>query len=353
MYMQTDIATSATRVFHMEEPRIDPAARRAEIEQVIALATSAIPKGQMRKLGTLSFAPARDDDDHSYFGQIRSEPIGSSGLEFRFPISARGTGDRDIVTIAAELADFAQRISRRTSGLKKLAAIVREIADEALKPAQGGIAEMRLVAIGATPGYTAEQFKMTVDVEMLGDDLTAGIERVCEATMSDGLDRLEERLRELAAKHVKRRQILAEAKVAGASGWIDDSALRVLELSGLGRRAGVDVLRLDRQVDLHFGGENGYDVKGGVYWDDGVVRGYVENRDREKTYRLEAKVLTLKSDVLPSTVAACLVGRHLGEVLEFDYVPANALIVEVRESGDWLYLQLEIGRSPIEQAIAG
>ena len=210
---------------------------------------------------------------------------------------------------------------------------------------------MRLVAIGATPGYTEEHWKITVDVEMLGDDLTLGVERVCEHAMSGGMDRLEERLQQLAAKHVARRRTLAEAKVAGASGWIDDAALRVLDVSGLGRSAAMEMLRLDRQVDFSFGGDDGYDLMGGVYWDDGVVRGYVENRERGNTYRLEAQILTIESGRLPSTIKGSLVGRHLREVLEFGYVPGNALIVEARESGDWLYLTLEIGRSLIERAV--
>lgn len=351
--MQSDIAATATPAFHIDPPRIDPVVRLAEVERVIALATAAIPKAQMRKLGDLSFAPARDDDDHSYFGQIRSQPIGASGLEFRFPVSARGTGHRNLGSIAAELVESARCISVRTGGLKKLAGIIRDIANEAIKHAQGGIAEMRIVAIGATPGRNADQFKVTVDLEMLGDDLTIGIERVCEHTMSGGLDRLEKSIGELAAKHVKRRRLLAEAKVAGASGWIDDSALRILDISGLGRTAGMELLRLDRQIDMTFGGPDGYDLTGGVHWDDGVVRGQVESRTRGRMYRLQAKVLTLQSGLLPSTIVASLTGRHLGEVLEFEYVPANALIVGVQEAGGWTYLELEIGRSPIDNAIAG
>lgn len=352
MYMQNDIAAAATPVFHVDLPRIDPAKRRAEVEQVIALATAAIPKTQMRKLGRLSFAAARDDDDHSYFGQIRSEPIGTSGVELRYPISARGTGDRDLDQVVAELVEVSDCVSRAARTLKKLGTLVREVADEALRTAKGGIAEMRVVAIGVTPGRTEKQLRVTVDVEMLGDDLTAGIERVCKHAHSGGIDRIEERLKELADKHITRRKVLAQAKVIGTTGWIDDSALRILDLSGLGRAAALKLLSQNRQVNISFGGDSGYDLMGGVHWDDGVIRGYVENHDRESTFRLEAEVLTIQAKGLPETIIASLVGRHLGELIDISYIPGSALITEVEESGDWLYLRLEIGASTIRDALA-
>jgi hypothetical protein len=344
MYMQKDIAAAAVPKFHIDEPRIDPANRQAEIEQVITLATAVIPKAQMKKLGRLSFAAARDDDDYSYFGQIRSEAIGNSGLEFRFSMPARDTGHNDLTAIAAEVAEGAIRIARTAGGLRKIASSIRENAESALKPAASGIAQMRVVAVGITP---EPHVKITVDVEMLCDDLSLGIERVSEQTSGGGLDRLEERLATLAAKHIERRSALAQAKVAGATGWIDDSAVRILEISGLGRATALEMLRHDRQIDFCFGGDRGYDFTGGVYWDDGVVRGYVENRDRANPFRLEAKVLTIEANRLPASVIANLLGRHLGEVIDIDFIPGNSLIVGVEEWGEWLYLRLEIGRTLI------
>ncbi|MBB4155051.1 hypothetical protein GGQ80_002968 [Sphingomonas jinjuensis] len=351
--MQNDIAAAAAPLFHIDPPQIDPAKRKAELERIIEIATAALTKTQIRKLGGLSFAAARDDDDHSYFGQIRSEPIGASGVEYRFPVPARKTGDRDLVLVAAALVGGATHMARAERGLKKIGAGYRDLAEAAIEAGRGGIAEMRVVAIGATPGKTAEELKMTVDVEMLGDDLMPGIERVSEFADAHGLDRMEERLKGLAAKHVERRNVLARAKVLGSTGFIDDSALRVLDISGFGRAAALELLRSDRQVNFSFGGETGYDMTAGVYWNDGVVRGYVENRERGSTFRLEAMVLLLESNGLPDTIKAGLLGRHLGEAIDFRFIPGNALITGVEESGDWLYLTLEIGTSPIETAIGG
>ena len=353
MYIQNDIAAAAAPLFHIDPPRIDPVERSAEIDRVIEIATAAIPKAQMRKLGGLSFAPARDDDDYSYFGQIRSEPIGATGLEFRFPLSARGTGDRDIPLVAAELVESAGRVTRASRKLKGLAEIYCELAEEAIQAAKGGIAEMRVAAVGVTPGRIAEEIEVTIDVEMLGDDLTFAIDRVSKPTHSAGIDRMEQKLKELAAQHVARRETLARAKVAGATGFIDDSALRIVDVSGLGRAAAIDMLRLERQIDFSFGGAEGYDLMGGVHWDGGVVRGYVENRARGNIFRLEARVLLLEKNKLPATIIASLLGRHLGEVVDFRFIPGNALITEVQESGEWLYLTLEIGTSPIEAAVCG
>ncbi|MGP7795606.1 hypothetical protein [Sphingomonas sp. CLY1604] len=349
--MQNDIVATPAPVFNINPPHVDPVERRAEIDLVIELATAAIPKAQMRKLGRLSYAPARDDDDFSYFAEIRSEPIGASGLEFRFPMPASEMGRNDPVDIAAEVADGAVQIALGASRLRKVVGIVREIADDALRPAVGGIAEARIVAIGMTPDRAGGDAKVTVDVEMLGDDLTMNVERACEFVEHGGLDRLEQRLQEFAAKHIARRALLARAKVSGTPGWIDDSASRILDHAGFDRGQAFGMLRSDRQVDFTFRGKNGHDTMGSVYWDDGVVRGYVEDCSRGRAFRLEAKVLTIKCSCLPATIAASLVGRSLGELIEIDYIPGNALIIEAEELGDRLQLRLEIGETSIKEAI--
>ena len=148
-----------------------------------------------------------------------------------------------------------------------------------------------------------------------------------------------------------RQEVLARAKVAGATGFIDDSALCILDASGLGRAAAVDMLRLDRQVEFSFGGDDGYDLMGGVHWDDGVIRGYVENRERGNTFRLDAKVLLLERERLPGATLASLLGRHMADVVDIALIPGCALVTGCTESGEWLYLDLEIGQTPIEEAV--
>ena len=348
MYMQNDIAAAAPQGPHFRDPKVDPVLRRAEIDEVIAAATAAMPKATMRKLVRLSFASAADDDDHSSFGQIRSEPIGASGLEFRFPMPARDTGRRDLDRLVTSLVEAAVAIARASSKLTKYVDLVREAAEEAIGPATGGISAMRVVAIGVTPELPGVGMRTTVDVEMLGCDLRPGVER---ATYHD-FDGIERRLKELALKHVERRTALAQARVAGATGWIDDAVPLIAAEAGIGLADLVSRLRDQPDVEFYFGGEEGYDLTGAAYWVDGTIRGFVEDRTRGATFRLQTDQLTIEANGLPATIVADLVGRRLREVVDLRFIPTSALIVDVHESGDWLYLDLEIGRSTVEGTLA-
>lgn len=347
MYMQNDIVAAATKGPHITEPRIDPVARRAELEQVIAAATAAIPKALMKKLGKLSIADAMDDDDHYYFGQIRSEPVGKSGIEFRYPMPARNTGERGLEQTIEKLVESAVHVARVAGKLKKYVELMQEAADEAIASAKGGIWPMRVVAIGITPSRGDDHLLTTVDVEMLGCDLKRGIDRAAEYS----IEKVEERLQKLAAVHIERSKALAQVTVAGGTGWIDDAAVRIVDAAGLPREQVLAILQSERQVEFSFGGEEGWDLMGGVHWDDGTLRGYIENRDRDATYRLEANQLLIPSKGLPATIIATLVGRRLRDVVDLDAIPPSALILHVEESGDWLYIDLEIGRSLIEHVV--
>jgi hypothetical protein len=55
---------------------------------------------------------------------------------------------------------------------------------------------------------------------------------------------------------------------------------------------------------------------------------------------------------LPAAAIARLMGRRLRDVVDLRFIPETAIIVGVQESDPWLYLDLEIGRSTIEKALA-
>jgi hypothetical protein len=350
--MQNDIAAAADIVSkgpHIDAPRIDPAVRKAEIDYVVTAANAALPKTVLKKLGALSLAAASEDDAPSYFAQIRSEPIGNSGCEFRFPLPARNTGRRDLDATVAELVDAALRFAKTGSKLRSYATLIREMAEEAIAPATGGIARMRVSAVGVTPHYSEGEIDTTIDIEMLGEDLTSGIERVTERDT----DKLDGKLAKLVAKHLERRKALAQAKAVGATGWIDDAALRIINAAGFDLAEIVGMLRTQRDVEFSYGGEDGYDVSGALGWRDGVIDGFAERRYTGGLFRLDGRVLTIETKGLLATVIADLVGRRLRDVIDLALIPENALIVDFSESGEWLYLELEISRSPIEAALGG
>lgn len=281
MFMQNRIAAAAKGA-HMCAPRIDPERRRAEIDQVLAAANTALPKAALRKLGKLSFAPAIADDDKAYHAQIRSEPIGRSGLEFRCPIPATG-GDGDLDGLVDKVVEAAVVTARISSKLGEWSKVVRELADGGIEPATGGIANMRVLAIGATPDLHGGELKPTIDVEMLACDLRVGVERVSERDFGG----LEEKLGKLVAVHLARSKVLAQAKVQGTSGWVDDAALLIIDAAGFDREDILATMASREEVEFSFGGDEGHDVMGALYWSNGVIKGYAERRDVGKLYRLD------------------------------------------------------------------
>lgn len=344
MYMQNDIVAAASKGPHIAPPRVDPAVRQAEIDYILETANAALPKSIQKKLGRLSLAPASEDNDRNYFAQIRSEPIGAAGLEFRYPIPVRDTGEGGMDSHIANIVEAAVLTAGQASTLRRWTATMREMVLAIVDPASSGFAPMRFVAVGIKPVTSNGQMDITIDVEMLGCDLTTGIERVTAREVHHVKSELET----LVETHFARRKTLAQAKVAGASGFVDEAALRIIDAARLDRAEILGLLRDRREVDFSFGGDEGYDVRGALFWVDGVISGYAERRNAGVLFRLDDKRLTIEATGLPATIIATLPGKRLREVVDIDIVPPNALILDVADSGDLLYFDLAIGRRGIE-----
>ena len=276
MYMQNDIAATADAVAKgptIDAPRIEPAVRQAEIDYILAVASAALPKTALRKLGGLSLAAASEDNAQSYFA---ADPVGTDRqFGVRVPLSdppARDTGRQDLDATVAKVVEAASQVAPTGPKLRKYAALIRDMAEETIAPATGGIARMRIAAIGVTRVSSEGAVSTTIDVEMLGCDLTSGIERVTERDT----DNLEVKLAKLVAAHLERRKALAQAKAAGASGWIDDAALRIIDAAGFDRADVVAMVRSKREVEFSYGGEDGYEVSGALGWRNGVIEGFAE-----------------------------------------------------------------------------
>lgn len=345
MYMQNDIVAAAIKGPHIDAPRIDPAVRQAEIDYILTTANAALPKAVLKKLGGLSLARASQDNDNAYFAQIRSEPIGPSGVEFRYPIPARATGEGGLDGHVANIVEAAVGVAKPSRAMRDWTDAMRQIGQEAIQPATGGIWPMRAVAVGATPIYAQGRMDVTIDVEMLGCDLSVGIERAT----AHGPDEIEVKLAKLVETHLLRSRTLAQAKVAGATGWIDEAALNIIDVAGLDRAEILTLVRDRHDVEFSFGGEEGYDVSGALYWVDGVITGFAERRTKAGLYRLGGKTLTIETRGLPATIISSMLGRRLREVVDLEIIPESALIVDINEADDLLYLELEIARRPIEE----
>ena len=340
MYMQNDIvaAPSSPRI---RDRHIDATRQPDELNQIVVAATAAMPAHILEVLGSLSPALARNGD-HCIEPQIRSEPIGASRCEFRYPVPASAPELSDVDGMVTALVAAAVQTAYSIPALEEWVERVRTMAERAIRPTNGALAPIEITAIGVTPYFDGDEFETTIDFTTLGSDLKPTTQRVSESE----LFRLEENLKQRVATHIVRREVLAAAMVAGVTGWVDDAALGIMAAAGLDRAETLGMLATTRDIEFSFGGEHGEDRTGELFWENGVIRCYVE---QGAAFQLEGSELSIPK-VLPGTIVATLPGRCLRDVVDLELIPANALIVEVVEDPSWLKLRLEIGRTPIEEA---
>ena len=344
MFMQNEIVGTAAPTFHLKEIRIDPAKCRAELETVVALANAG--RRGIKKLGEFSVSLAREDDDHSYFTQIRAVPSsGFGGCEFRYDMPARNTGNRDLESTAKQLLASARAFAR-LEGLDEVADQVRAFAARVTEPATTGTVPMRVVAFGMTVGTNGSHIGFVLDVEALGDDLRPGMIRV-HAHEEHGL---QEKLEKVVRRHVALQAKRDLAFASRALGWIDETAVAILDASGMTRQQAFALLRESRQFEFYFGGEEGCDNGASLFWEDGVVYGSLDPVDNRSA--ICGNRLTILRPPIPDTLLTAWAGRRFGDVASHDYIPADALVTRVENTGDWVYIDFVAPMRQIDEGLA-
>ncbi|WP_242154035.1 hypothetical protein [Sphingomonas sp. BAUL-RG-20F-R05-02] len=343
--MRNDNTAAQPASPYIKEPWIDPVSHRAEVEHVIAAAMAAITAPILKRLKRLRIVEATGDYGGENHLQIGSDAIGRSGIEFRFAMPAWRTGVQQLGPVIADLVRSATRLANTASRLREFGELLSDIAAAAIAPAASGMAPMSVVAVGIYP-RPDRWLTITVDVRMLACDLSVGVERVSGGSTTF----IGDQLAGLVAAHLRRRSALAQAIVAGGSGWIDDVAARLLDLSGIDLAHACELLRCRSDLEFGYGGVGSCRSIGSVHWSDGTIRADVASRGAQDFFRVYHDVLSIEAEKLPATVAASLAKRRLRDVIDFDIIPADALIVDVREADGRLRLTLQIGRRVIQHA---
>ncbi|UAJ10684.1 hypothetical protein [Polymorphobacter megasporae] len=324
---------------HLVPPTNTSCRRSAVLDEVAATANYAISGTLLEKFGPLTLAVSREEPDFSYFGQIKSKPLSAFGdCEFRFDIPAGDSeayGTHPLVeALLTELGAF----HRARPAVRKRAAAARKLAEKLLSRASNGRSDIRLLAIGLkTVGD--DDFSIIADVRTLGYDLQLGVDRIRSRNLAD----FETDLAAMVDVHLLREREFASAEAAGVSYWIDEAALLILDASGFSRAEVFAEMRDRRVMEFYFGGDAGWDLSAALYWENGTLVGDVENR--RDGWRLEADVFTLKGACFPETVISTLIGRRMRDVIDFPFVPREAIITDLPDwSEGWLYLKLANGK---------
>ena len=340
MFTQKDIEAVSDKSFRFTEPRIDPAARQAKLEAVLEIANGS--PDQPKRLSKFSIASARDDDASTYFTQIRAKPgKGFGGCEFRFNMPACDPFNMEVNHTAKELLEAAH-LFLGIPAVGRYAILIRKAVLKILEPTTKDLFPVKLLAIGYVTNNASSP--LAVDVEMLDRDLAMRMHRISGAD----IEHVEDKLAKEVAKHVFRAKLRCQATASRAIGWIDDAALRILDASGLSRSDAIAYLRRDRWVEFYFGGSDGYDLTAALYWEDGVIKGDVE--DNKDAWRFEADMLVVHKTHIPETVLVAWPGRRFGDVIEHRFIPSDAIVTSVDGDPDgWLFVKLAIGNTLVDE----
>lgn len=198
---------------------------------------------------------------------------------------------------------------------------------------------MKVAAIGLYPHFYGDDVHLTLDIEMLGDDLQLGIERVSGwmkemAKLQSGLDRK-------VARHTELIRRQRELDAAGALCWIDEIALRITNEAGL-RIADVIGLLSDRpEIELLYSRSGSAPFRCWIRWSGGVLRGGAGNA--ADIWQCSGGLMSIKDLDLPSTLDCAMPGQSLGTLFDHPLIPAEAIITNWHNLGGLTSIPIRIG----------
>lgn len=326
-----------------------------EIDRVLSIANSRL--AVLPGVESFEIAPMKGDAHHrECHTQIRANPlVASQHVEFRYCLPLHNSGCGGFNDLAWDLVGRAHQFLA-DSQLAKLGARARSAIEPIIAGAVGASIDPRLVAVGMSFEFAERTPRICADIEMLGNDLILAVERVV------GLDveHLEREVARSVRDHERRDAVRSRAINGRASGWIDQTALRLIDAAGLGRRQTIGMIANEGWVNLTFCGSGGEQFDATLHQADGVIIGWTMPRDRG--WGLKHGDLIIWGKGMPDILRDSLTGRRVGEVFQNPELPADAVIAIVDETtsvdpecdGDdqtdgWLRLMLEIPIAEIDE----
>lgn len=326
-----------------------------ELDRVLKIANSRL--AVLPGVESFEIAPMKGDAHHrEYHTQIRANSlIASQPVEFRYCLPLHHSGWGDFNDLAWDLVGRAHQFLA-DGELAKLGARARSAIEPIIAGAAGVSTSPRLVAVGISFEFAERTPRICADIEMLGNDLVLAVERVV------GLDveHLEREVARSVRDHERRDAVRSRAISAHASGWIDQTALRLIDAAGLGRRQTIEMIAREGWVNFTFCGNDGDDFDASLHLADGLIVGWTMPRDRGWSLKLGDLIVWGKG--MPETLRSSLIGRGVGEIFQNPELPANAVIVLVEETTSvdpesdsddqtdgWLRLMLEIPIAEIDE----
>lgn len=318
------VAATAVGATRLTVPAAPTPAREIELSEILRIANARV--AVLPWVTGFEVAPVRDDaDNRRYQAQIRAIPVDEgTGVEVRYQMplaDSRGSGFGD------RAWDLLNSTHRFYSGCEfaRLGARAQAAIRAALET-DGSAPTPRLVAVGIAFDFAYNEPRVTADVEMLGHDLTAGVERVSGGEV----ELLARSVMRLVESHERRHRARELAVAADAVGWIDETASRLIEAAALDPREAIGLVQKEGWIAFPVVRQEGCTIQATLLQFDGVIEGWAMPCDRR--WSLKHNELILNADGIPNIVRDALPGRRLGTVFQNPELPANAIICHVEDA---------------------
>ncbi len=338
MYVEKD-EDAPSRDFELGWPDTRFTAQPPDLPRIIKAARHAIGPELAARIGPLSLTPLLVGCRGRSI-QIRSKALRAfGGAEFRHNVMLGDLATHDPVTVdglAESLRVFADTQIYTSSFGQETKAIVTEV----IKRFEYFDRSPRILAIGLEVYLVSNRwakFATVVDLELLGIDLASRTVRFRHFTE----DLLTCALNSALADHVKYGQILRKNKVKGSVRWIEDTTSRLMKASGLTFEQARDFLRTSDHFTFRL--DRGRQLAC-IEWRDGVLT--CEAGSSDGSFRLKNNNLTLRQH-FPETLMISFKGRKLGEIVEHDWLPPNAIITKAVRNRNGTKLTLKVAKLPL------
>ena len=316
------------------------ARRKSTLKAVVADINAAKVKSD--SLGDFSIAPDRELCFDFHNPQVRAAggpQLG--GAEFRSFCGLGNIGPKrraeivDNVLSAARTFDRAMKSGRLTEPLKAANLLAQRIlVDDRSRPDT-----MHVAGLGLYMDKFIDEVLLTLDIEMLGNDLQPGIERV--TGWHYDLSKCETAIDGKIVRHAEMIEWKRKLDAVGAVCWIDAIALGIVQEADLSIADVIDLLADRNEIELLYSRVGSAPIRCRIRWNSGVLSGCVGSA--ADAWQWSPSLMSIKRLDLPGTLTCAIPGRSLGSVFDHPLIPTDAIITNWRDWSGSILISIRTG----------
>lgn len=198
---------------------------------------------------------------------------------------------------------------------------------------------MHVTSIGLYPHCYIDEVHLTLDIEMLGDDLRSGIEHV--GGWNSEVLKLEAGVDRKIARHAKLERRRQQLVAAGAVCWIGEIALRIAQDAGLTIADVIDLLEDRTELELLYHRPGSAPLACRIRWSGGALCGVAASP--ADTWQCSGGLMSAKGLHLPEALACAMPGRLLGSLFDHPLIPAEAIITNWHDLSGSISIPIRLG----------